>query len=259
MRLLKYIRNDKDQRMLFICVFIAFIALIFVVADLPLWSCLNPDGFVGVVMKSTVLKEISKGLLSGVIASYIFYLWVNVYPDLIKKGNNIQIMDDMILGCMGLYTKGKPINVLYNIRETEFKFSDLQKMIEDLGNCAEHERQYDFFRKVYATSETIKRYDAAFDALAQIAINTSEEIAIIWLELIRRKHDLIVDFDKVASCDFTLPNRQSEDCLDFKPWAESDSIKNNPYAERFGSLCFSLNNFLEIVEQYEGARNKYFH
>lgn len=226
------ILRDKKERTLFSIAIISFVLLVLIEFRLPIAFSLK-DTFFAKILCSESTKNISSGLLIGLISAYIFYLLIDVIPRKRRENKIIELLNSLISSILDSYERCRIFG-----HETAISHVDkrtLNTIWFDIQKEILKHNQSKFLPLKFAMQTAYTRTEDFRHALS-LAIELTPEHAMQWLIIIDKVRLMAESYGE----EIDIPK-------DKQHYVDQD-IDENPI--RLYKSTLNL-RFLEIVEEAE--------
>lgn len=226
---LSILREPKERKLL-IAVILAFLSLVIIELQLPLLPVLS-DTFMGQILCSDGTKNISTGLLIGLISAYIFYIFIDYLPRKRRDKKIIELLDSLVSSILDAYVRCRVFG-----HETAISHVDKSTLNESWLNDQKtilKNNNSKFLPLKFAMQTAYTRIED-FRHTLPLAVSLSPEHALQWLIIIDKIRLMAESYGEEVN----IP-REVQHLVDL-------DIEDNPI--RLYKSTLNL-RFLEIVEQ----------
>ncbi|EAQ67465.1 hypothetical protein MED121_16099 [Marinomonas sp. MED121] len=225
--------NDKKERKLFLPVIMAFLVLIIVELQLPLLPVLK-DTAIENILCSESLKNISSGLLIGLISAYIFYILIDFLPRKRREEKTIDLLDSLIASILDSYERCRIFGHETAISHVDKSTLNTVWFDDQISKLKSNNSK---FLSLKFAMQTAYTRTEDFRHTLPLAVSLSPEHAMQWLIIIDKVRLMAESYGEEVN----IP-KEKQHLVD-------QDIDENPV--RLYKSTLNL-RFLEIVEQSKG-------
>jgi len=221
--------TDSKERLLILLAFVALALFCLVEAELPLLHLLEGT-FFGELLTKEFLKSISRSVCTSLLAAYIFYVFIDLYPRIKKEEKVLYVLNCLIASVLDSYSRcrifGHETSITNIANEDLISPAWLSTTLIQL-----HDNNSKFLPLKFAMQTAYTRLEDFRNSLS-LAVDISPEWALQWLVIIDKVRLLAENYDEQPQ----VP--------------ETNDITNNAY--QLNDYKSDLNlRFLEIVEEVQ--------
>lgn len=236
---------DPEERPLFlsaVAVLGVWVIWVLLAYKFPVWICIT-NSLVITILSHEGFGKIVEGLCSGLVAAYLFYLVVDMYPRRCLKQQHLDALNLLIVSVLDVFKSPGMFR-----HEAEIQTADtlllnkfwLIEQISRLIDCHAVQEQRPFFLQIKWVAERAERRLNDFRHALTLAVVMSPQHAIQWLSLT----------DKLTLLVETMHAKPEFGANDVIPWQRGVDPINSNYAVYMRSLCFRLQEFFEKTVEW---------